>query len=216
MNVSNAEPSAAASAGENPSMSSEAIRNYVTAVDNLLLDVPWRRRRELIADLQEHLGEHPGQIAVEQPQDYAAELRATAGAVPGGLLSGFRSASWPTPLEWWESVLRGAALILLALLGYKILDHLSYFVVGDPSSQGPWPGALDAALQELYPVPAFRGSTGTGLLIYAPLAVVVGQLTTAAVLLRAPQRRPRLRILSYVSLGIVLVLLGYGAMRSIG
>jgi hypothetical protein len=89
---------------------------------------------------------------VEQPQNYAAELRAAAGAVPGGLLSGFHSASWPTPLEWWESVLRGAALILLALLGYKILDYLSYFVVGDPSSQGGWPGEIDSALQSLYPV----------------------------------------------------------------
>jgi hypothetical protein len=213
MNVSNAEPSAA-SAGENPSVSSEDIQNYVTAVDNYLLDVPWRRRRELIADLQEHLRENPEQITVEQPQDYAAELRAAPGAAPGGLLAGFRSASWPTPLEWWESVLRGAALILLALLGYTILDYLSYFVVGDPSSQGPWPGAMDSALQSLYPVPAFRGSTGNGLLIYAPLAVLVGQLTTAAVLLRAPQRRPMLRILSYVSLGVVLALLGYGAVRS--
>jgi hypothetical protein len=215
MNVSNAEPSVAP-AGENPSVSSEAIRNYVTAVDNLLLDVPWRRRRELTADLQEHLREHPERISVERPEDYAAELRAAAGAVPDGFLSGFRSASWPTPLEWCESVLRGAALILLALLGYKILDHLSYFVVGDPSSQGSWSGALDLALQELYPVPAFRGSTGTGLLIYAPVAVLAGQLTTAAVLLRAPRRRSMLRILSYVSLGVVLLMLGYGAMRTIG
>jgi hypothetical protein len=215
MNVSNAEPPAA-SADVSPSVSSEDIQNYVTAVDNYLLDVPWRRRRELVADLLEHLRENPDQITVEQPQNYAAELRAAVGAVPGGLLSGFRSASWPTPLEWLESVLRGAALILLALLGYKILDYLSYFVVGDPSSQGPWPGEIDSALQSLYPVPAFRGSTGNGLLIYAPLAVLVGQLTTAAALLRAPRRRPMLRILSFVSLGVVLVLLGYGAVRSIG
>ncbi|MEU8663954.1 hypothetical protein [Actinoplanes philippinensis] len=212
--MTNAEPSAAP-AGESPSAPSEAIRNYVAAVDDLLLDVPWRRRRELTADLQEHLRQYPGQMTVEQPREYAAELRAATGAVPYGFLSGFRSASWPTPLEWCESVLRGAALILLALLGYKILDHLSYFVIGDPSSQGSWPGALDRALQELYPVPAFRGSTGTGLLFYAPLAVLVGQLTTAAVLLRAPQRRSTLRIASYISLGIVLLLLGYGAMRSI-
>ncbi|WP_143133929.1 hypothetical protein [Actinoplanes philippinensis] len=198
-----------------PAGASEAIRDYVTAVDGLLLDVPWRRRRELIADLREHLRQYPELMTVEQPREYAAELRAAAGAVPGGFLSGFRSASWPTPLEWCESVLRGAALILLALLGYKILDHLSYFVIGDPSSQGSWPGALDLAVQELYPVPAFRGSTGTGLLFYAPLAVLVGQLTTAAVLLRAPQRRPALRVLSYLSLGIVLAVLGYGAMRSI-
>ena len=152
MTVSNTEPSA--SAGGHPSVSPDDIQNYVTAVDNFLVDVPWRRRRELIAHLQEHLRENPNQITVEQPQAYAAELCEAAGAAPGGLLSGFRSASWPTPLQWWESVLRGAALILLALLGYKILDYLSYFVVGDPSSQGPWPGAIDSALQELYPVPA--------------------------------------------------------------
>ena len=213
--MSNAEPPAASVDGT-PSVSSEDIQNYVTAVDSFLLDVPWRRRRELVADLQEHLRENPDQITVEQPQNYAAELRAAAGAVPGGLLSGFRSASWPTPLQWWESVLRGAALVLLALLGYEIVDYLSYFVVGDPSSRGSWPGEIDSALQSLYPVPAFRGSTGNGLLIYAPLAVLVGQLATAAVLLRAPQRRPMLRILSFVSLGVVLVLVGYGAVRSIG
>ena len=213
--MSNAE-SPAASVDGTPSVSSEDIQNYVTAVDSFLLDVPWRRRRELVADLQEHLRENPDQITVEQPQNYAAELRAAAGAVPGGLLSGFRSASWPTPLQWWESVLRGAALVLLALLGYEIVDYLSYFVVGDLSSRGSWPGEIDSALQSLYPVPAFRGSTGNGLLIYAPLAVLVGQLTTAAVLLRAPQRRPMLRILSFVSLGVVLVLDGYGAVRSIG
>jgi putative transposase len=56
---------------------------------------------------------------------------------------------------------------------------------------------------------------GEWLLICGTLAVLVGQLTTAAVLRRAPRRRPALRILSYVSLGIVLVLLGYGAVRSI-
>lgn len=215
MNVSNAEPSAAASGGD-PAASPAEIQKYVRAVDALLLDVPWRRRRELIADLQEHIRENPDQITVEPPQEYAAELRAASGAIPGGLLAGFQSASWPTPLEWWESVLRGAALILITLLGYEILDYLSYFVVGDPSSQGSWPGALDSALRSLYPVPDFRGSTGTGLLIYAPLAVLVGQLTTSALLLRAPQRRPTLRTLSYVSLAVVLVLLGYGAVRSIG
>lgn len=120
MNVSTVEPSAAP-AGESPSVSSEAIQNYVTAVDNYLLDVPWRRRRELIADLQEHLRENSDQITVEQPQDYAAELRAAAGAVPGGLLSGLRSASWPTPLQWWESAVRGGAIVLVTLVAWELL-----------------------------------------------------------------------------------------------
>jgi hypothetical protein len=89
-------------------------------------------------------------------------------------------------------------------------------VVGDRSSQGPWRDGIDSALRLLYPVPAFRGSTGNGLLVYAVLAVLAGQLTTAAVLLRAPRRRPVLRRLSFVSLGVVVVLLGYGAVRSMG
>ncbi|MEU7909028.1 hypothetical protein [Actinoplanes sp. NPDC049118] len=198
--MSNAEPSA--SAGENPSVSAEDIQNYVTAVDNFLLDVPWRHRRELIADLQEHLREHPDQITVEQPQDYAAELRAAAGAVPGGLLSGFRSASWPTPLEWWESVVRGGAIVLVALVVWEL-----------PKGWSWW--SVDSALQSVYPVPRLLGSHRAGLVFFPLLSVLIGQLTTGAYLGRSPHGRPTLRRLSYVSLGIVLVLLGYGAVRSV-
>jgi hypothetical protein len=215
MNVSNAEPSAA-SAGENPSVSSEDIQNYVTTVDNLLLDVPWRRRRELIADLQEHLREHPDQITVEQPQDYVAELRAAAGAVPGGFLSGFRSTSWPTPLEWWESVVRGAAIVLVALAVWELLAHAGQKVFGDAAASGEWSWIFDSALQSVYPVPPLLGSHRTGLIFYPLLSVLIGQLTTGAYLGRSPHGRPALRRLSYVSLVIILVLLGYGAMRSIG
>jgi hypothetical protein len=214
MNVSNAEPSA--SAGENPSVSAEGIRNYVTAVDNFLLDVPWRRRRELIGDLQEHLREHPDQIAVEQPQDYAAELREAAGAVPGGLLSGFRSASWPTPLQWWESVFRGAAIVLVALVAWEFLANAAQKVLGDSEASGDWSWIIDSALQSVYPVPRLLGSHRTGLIFYPLLSVLIGQLITGAYLGRSPHGRPTLRRLGYVSLVIILVLLGYGAMRSIG
>lgn len=192
------------------------IQSYVSTVDNLLLDVPWRRRRALVADLKEHIRENPEQITTEPPQEYAAELRAASKAVPGGLLAGVRSATWPTPLEWWESVLRGAAMILVILVGYEIIDYASYFIVGDASSQAPWPGGIDTALQSVYPIPTFRGSARDGVFIYGALSVIVGQLTTAAVLSRAPHRRPKLRLLSYLSLAIVVALLGYGAVRSFG
>lgn len=79
--------------------SAAEIQRYVSAVDDLLLDVPWRRRRELIAGLREHLRESPDLTKEEPPEEYAAELRATAGAIPWGLLSGLRSASWPTPVH---------------------------------------------------------------------------------------------------------------------
>jgi hypothetical protein len=212
--MSSAEASGADAGKVDPAVPGD-IQGYVSAVDDLLLDVPWRRRRELIAGLEEHLRENPEQITIESPQEYAAELRATSGAVPGGLLAGFRSASWPTPIEWWESVLRGAAILLVALLGYKLLDHASYAVVGDSSAVAPWPVAIDSALRSLYPVPAFRGSTWDGLLIYGLLSVLIGQLTTAAVLSRSPHRRRKLRLLSYVGLAIVIVTLGYGALRSL-
>jgi hypothetical protein len=178
--------------------------------------VPWRRRRELIAGLQEHLREHPDQITVEQPQDYATELRTAAGAVPGGFLSGFRSASWPTPLEWWESVVRGGAIVLVALVAWELLAHAAQKVVGDAAASGEWSWIIDSALQSVYPVPPLLGSHRAGLIIYPLLSVVIGRLTTGAFLGRSPHGRPTLRRLSYVSLAIILVLLGYGAMRSIG
>lgn len=207
-------PEAAGTTG-NPAAAAD-VERYVAAVDDLLLDVPWRRRRELIAHLREHIRENPEQIAIEPPHEYAAELRAASGAVPGGLLAGFRSASWPTPVEWCESVLRGGAMVLVVLLTYKLLDYASYFVVGDASARGSLPSELNLALLELSPVPAYGDSTWNGLLIYGALSIVIGQLTTAAVLMRAPHRRGTLRRLSYVSIGIVVLLLGYGAVTSAG
>lgn len=185
-------------------------------MDDLLLDVPWRRRQELIAGLREHLRENPEQIAIEAPEEYAVELRATAGATPGGLLSGLRSPAWPTPVQWWESVLRGAAAVMVLLVAYELLTQTSQAVVGDATASGPLSKMIDSALRSVYPTPSLGGSTRDGLLVYPLLAVLIGQLTTAAVLTRAPHRRPLLRRLSYVSLATIVVLFGYGAPPSGG
>ncbi|MDG4793298.1 hypothetical protein [Micromonospora sp. WMMD1082] len=200
--------------GEMTPAGSVDVQAYVAAVDNLLLDVPWRRRRELVDDLRTHLRENPEHVAMESPREYAAELRSSAQVVPGGLLSGLRSASWPTPLEWWESVLRGSAIVLVLLVAYDFLATASQAIVGDRMPV-TWPGMVDSALRSVYPTPAFGGSQRDGLLFFAPLMVLAGQLTTAVLLSRAPQRRRTLRRLTYLSLAVIALLLGNGALRSI-
>jgi hypothetical protein len=198
--------SSAAASGSGVShadVTGEEIERYVAAVDDLLLDVPWRRRRALVADLREHIRENPGQLSVELPEEYAAELRIAAAAIPGGLLSGLRSTSWPTPLQWWESVVRGGAIVLVALVAWEL------------PGAGSWPSGIDSALLSVYPVPRLLGSSRAGLIFYPLLSIFIGQLTTGAYLGRSPHGRPTLRRLSYVSLVIILVLLGYGALRSL-
>ncbi len=200
------------SSSETPSsVASPEIRRYVSDVDDLLLDIPWRRRRELIADLVEHLEANPEQIQAESPREYAAELRESAPVATAGLLSGLRSLSWPTPLAWWESVVRGAALLLVVWVAYDFLAAASQRVFGDPSSSASWPAMLKSALQSVYPGPTVLGSHRTGLLVFPLLAVLAGQLTTAATLSRAPQLRSKLRILTYLSILVIIGLLGYGA-----
>lgn len=190
------------------------IQRYVSAVDDLLLDVPWRRRCELIAGLREHLRESPELITQEPPQGYAAELRATVGAVPGGQLSGLRSPFWPTPVQWWESVLRAGAVVLVVRVAVDFLGSAGEALLGDRSALGSWWSMVDQALQTVYPVPRIFGTHLAGLLVSAVLSVVVGQLITDAVLQRAPHRRRLLRRLTYVSLVVVMALLAYGAWRT--
>ncbi|MEV6812925.1 hypothetical protein [Micromonospora sp. NPDC051296] len=95
----------------------------------------------------------------------------------------------------------------------EFLAIASQAVVGDPAPVS-WLAMIDSALRSVYPTPAFGGSQRTGILIFAPLMVLVGQLTSAALLSRAPHRRPLLRTLTYVSVTVIVLLLGYGALRS--
>lgn len=206
---------AASGSGVSRSDATGEVERYVTAVDDLLLDVPWRRRGELVADLQEHLRENSEQLSVEPPEEYAAELRIAAGAIPRGLLSGLQSASWPTPLQWWESVVRGGAIVLVALVAWELLADTAQEIFGDAAASGSWSSSIDSALRSIYPVPPILGSQRIGLIFYPLMAVLIGQLTTGAYLGRSPHGRSALRRLSYVSIVIILVLLGYGALRSL-
>src|ERR1700754_4415723 len=98
--------------GTEPGPTLEEVRSYVTVVDDMLLDVPWRHRRDLVRDLAAHIGDNPERIREESPDEYADAIRAGLNTSPGGLFSGLRSLSWPTPVEWWESVVRGTAIVL--------------------------------------------------------------------------------------------------------
>ena len=127
------------------------------------------------------------------------------------MLSGLRSGSWPTPFEWCESVVRGVALLLVAWVAYDFLAAVTQPIFGDPSPTS-WTAMLDSAVQSIYPTPALHGSQRDGLVVFSLLAVLIGQLTTAAVLGRAPHRRRLLRILTVVSIGVIIGLLGFAAL----
>ena len=69
---------------------------YVHAVEMHLLDLPWRVRKTLVADLRVHLAEIPagGDLGARlgSPQSYAEDLRSTAGLAPRrGLLAFVRA-----------------------------------------------------------------------------------------------------------------------------
>lgn len=53
--------------------------DYLRRVDFALRDLPWRARRELLAELREHLSELPAEAELGTPEEYAADLRSAAG-----------------------------------------------------------------------------------------------------------------------------------------
>ncbi len=60
--------------------------DYILQVEQALSDLPWSQRRDLIADLRQHLGELPPETDLETrlgtPERYAADLRAVEGLEP--------------------------------------------------------------------------------------------------------------------------------------
>ena len=56
---------------------------YIGRVEEALRDLPWRQRRDLVAELREHLAELPPGTDMYHrlgaPEQYAAEMRAAAG-----------------------------------------------------------------------------------------------------------------------------------------
>lgn len=72
---------------------------YVAAVEMQLLDLPWRVRKNLVADLRVHLAEIPAQedlvARLGTPQTSAGELRTAAGLAPRRGLIAFVRARRP-------------------------------------------------------------------------------------------------------------------------
>lgn len=55
---------------------------YLRRVEFWLRDLPWRQRRQLLAEIRDHLAELPARtdlVELGTPEDYAAELRSAAG-----------------------------------------------------------------------------------------------------------------------------------------
>src|ERR1700754_1892902 len=146
------------------SVSPRDLRRYAADVDDLLLDLPWRRRRGLIAELRRHLEEDPRRVRDESPAEYAAELRETETVVPAGLFSGLRS-FWPSPVEWCESIVRGAAVSLVVWALCAFAGPASQSVAGDPSPDS-WSTMHGSAFDSIWPSPTFRGSQRDGLVAF--------------------------------------------------
>ena len=53
-------------------------QEYLRRVELALRDLPWRTRRELVADLRDHLAEVASLDALGTPEQYAADLRSAA------------------------------------------------------------------------------------------------------------------------------------------
>lgn len=130
---------------------------YAARVRAALADLPPAAREDLLADLGDHLaevaGEDPGRPLADllgPPEDYAAELRSSAGLAPAGGAAaaargpgGLRGHRWVTATReflpelvpgWW--VLRAALLagLLTAVLGGGVLLWLLLTAVLVPLS----------------------------------------------------------------------------------
>ncbi len=77
-------------------------KDYLRAYERTLRDLPWRQRRELVAELQAHLAEFPPDAdlvaRLGSPRSYAADVRAAAGLSRQRGLSAFIRARRPRNL----------------------------------------------------------------------------------------------------------------------
>src|SRR5680860_739610 len=164
------------------------VRIWVRAIEGELLDVPWRRRRQLVADAAQHLTEiDPGSLP-DDPSVYAIELRDALGIPSREPTRIDRSflAIWPTPLSWILAGLLGVALLIGALVYFHTVERVWLHDV-----------AFRAALKEQIaidlPVPRVTGSryVGAGLFV---MGWLFGQAIVALFLRYWPQRRLQISI----------------------
>ncbi len=110
---------------------------YLASVEAHLTDLPWRLRKDLVADLRVHLGEAPpGEdltARLGSPESYAGELRAAAGLGPRRGLIAFLRARRPRNL-----VLAIALLVAVGAVAAAVAWASSYQPLG-PGSTGMSP-----------------------------------------------------------------------------
>jgi len=118
---------------------------YVRRVEYWLTDLPWRTKKELLAELRGHLSELPegtDLASLGQPEQYAADMRAAAGLERRRGVIAFLRARRPRNLI--------LTLVTLTLIGLAIgavvwIDRYQPLVMGnaaqDPLDSKPSPGA---------------------------------------------------------------------------
>lgn len=120
--------------------------DYVRRVGFALVDLPWKTKRDLLAELREHLAELPQEMNLVErlgaPEQYAAELRGAAGLDRRRGAIAFLRARRPRNL-----VLTAAALAVLGLAIGAVawVDSYQPLVFAgatqDPLDSKPTPGA---------------------------------------------------------------------------
>lgn len=180
------------------------VDQYVRAVDDHLLAVPWRRRAEIRQDLRQHLEEAGFDGGVE-PREYADELLEAEHPTVPVRFGGFASA-WPTPREWVESGLRGVAGYMTLVVAWSLLVNLGAYLGNGMTSSLGLGGTVSRSFAQVLPVPAAFGSERLGLLVVV-VAWLAGQLGTGLILERRPQARRLLRWLAVAS-AVWLAVLG--------
>lgn len=114
--------------------------DYVRQVEWALRDLPWRQRRELIADLRAHLAELPeGSDRVARfgtPENYAAELRAAAGLEPRHGLRAYIRARRPRNLVLVTALVLAVALAITAVVYVQSYQPLANYPDAGPIVRG--------------------------------------------------------------------------------
>ena len=129
---------------------------YVRQVEFELRDLPWRQRRDLVAELQAHLAEFPPDADLVErlgtPERYAAEMRAAAGLERRHGPIAYLRARRPRNL-----VLTAIAVVLIGLAIGTLAWIQRYQPITDGSfGQTPLNAKL-AVGQDLYEVPFHQG-----------------------------------------------------------
>lgn len=104
--------------------------DYVRMVAFELRDLPWRMRRELVSELEGHLGELPAGTNLHErlggPNEYAAEMRAAAGLERRRGLIAFLRARRPRNLILTAVVLTVAGLVIGAVVWVQSYQPIAF------------------------------------------------------------------------------------------